>query len=211
MRKIITLITVIMLSSTTSLQVMACTDNSKFEEFTTYVNSNNAFIGVLGADDAPLCKTVIDSLNIMKSTDNNPTSKWDDYLKLMQPTINKISNNKTIDIHTFIRPPFAKGTVTGDVVDKVWNDKNITWQKNIYHWLLSHMNDDKTYKPPVTNAGVDKITPPFDSDKEKKFTALPIIFIINKGKLVTVGQSWNDKNDFFTQFTNLINGNLLKK
>lgn len=208
MRKKFGLIAALMIGTTTSLQVSACTDDSKYEQFTNDVNSAHAFFGILGAADNPLSKKIIDGLHTMQiKGSNNGPSRWDKWTKNHEQEINSVTNNGTIDINIYEKSAYANPS--SDIVNQFWNDKKISWQQQIYHWLLDHKVSDKS-TPPDPNSGVKGIENPVD--KDRAFKALPIVFIVNKGKLVTVGQEWGSfdtQDQFFTQLTTLITGNLL--
>ncbi|MBP1525689.1 MAG: hypothetical protein H9Q65_04390 [Spiroplasma ixodetis] len=209
MRKKFGLIAALIIGTTTSLQVSACTDDSKYQEFISDVNSGHAFFGILGAADNPLSKQIIDGLHTMQIKNNNVPSKWDNWLTEKKTEINSVTTNGTIDIKIYEKSPYANPS--SDIVNQFWNDKKISWQQQIYHWLLDHKISDNS-SAPVADSAVKEIQNPVD--KERAFKALPIVFIVNKGKLITVGQEWgtidNHPNQFFDQLTALITGNLLK-
>ncbi|WP_425376664.1 hypothetical protein [Spiroplasma endosymbiont of Aleiodes alternator] len=212
MRKKFGLIAALIIGTTTSLQVSACTDDSKYQEFISDVNSGHAFFGILGAANNPLSKQIIDALHTMQITNNNVPSKWDNWLTEKKIEINSVTTNGTIDIKIYEKSPYGKDS--SDIVNQFWNDKKISWQQQIYHWLLDHKISDNS-SAPVADSGVKEIQNPVD--KERAFKALPIVFIVNKGKLITVGQEWgtidnhiDNPNQFFDQLTALITGNLLK-
>lgn len=212
MRKILGLMTAIMLGSTTTLQVVACSDNSKFQDFKNHVNNNETFFGLLGIKNNSDEKALTDGLTIMQEIPSTGgKSQWENYLDLpiIKPALEK--NNIKIKILKFEREPFADESKT--TADDFWNDSSISWQKNIYHWLIDHKTDNN-YNQPVGNSVTTIIQPYPSTDKERKFTSLPIIFIVSKRQLLTVGAGWDsksiaDQNQFFNKFTNLINGNLI--
>lgn len=207
MRKKFRLITALIIGTTTSLQVTACADDSKYQEFISDVNSDHAFFGILGAADNLLSKQIIDGLHTMQIKNGNAPSTWENWITQKKKEIDSVTTNGTIDIKIYQKSSYANPS--SDVVNQFWNDKQITWQKQIYHWLLDHKISDNS-SPPVSAAGVKEILPP--TDKERAFKALPIVFIVNKGKLITVGQEWGAftiQDEFFNQLTNLIIGNLL--
>lgn len=209
MRKKFALIAAIIIGTTSSLQVTACTDDSKYQEFISAVNSNHAFFGILGAADNPLSKQIIDGLHTMQIKDKGKKSNWEQWLAKNQTTIDSVTSNGSIDIKIYEKSSYANPS--GDIVNQFWNDKSISWQQQIYHWLLDHKISDNS-NDPVSGSGVNKIEIPHD--KERSFKALPIVFIVNKGKLVTVGQEWPaipDPNKFLDQLTNLITGNLFSQ
>lgn len=207
MRKKFGLIGALIIGTTTSLQVIACADDSKYQEFTTDVNTGHAFFGILGAADNSLSKQIIDGLHTMQIKNGNAPSAWDNWITEKKKEIDSVTATGTIDIKIYEKTPYANPS--SDIVNQFWNDKQISWQKQIYHWLLDHKESDNSLDP-VSNSGVKLISPP--TDKERSFKTLPIVFIINKGKLITVGQEWGtigNQAEFFDQLTNLITGNLL--
>lgn len=208
MRKKFGLIAALMIGTATSLQVTACSDDSKYKEFISDVNSGHAFFGILGAADNPLSKQIIDSLQTMQIKNGNAPSRWDKWLTNNKTEINSVTTNGTINIKIYEKS--AYGNPSSDIANQFWNDKTISWQKQIYHWLLDHITTDNS-KPPVPDSGVKEIQTPID--EERAFKSLPIVFIVNKGKLITVGQEWGtitNQEQFFDQLTNLIIGNLLR-
>lgn len=208
MRKKFGLILALIIGTTTSLQVSACKDDSKYKEFISDVNSGHAFFGILGAADNSLSKQIIDGLHTIQLKDGNLPSKWDNWIAEKQKEIDSVTTNGTIDIKIYEKSPYANPN-SSDIVNQLWNDKKISWQKQIYHWLLDHRASDSS-SAPIAASGVKEILPP--TDKERSFKALPIVFIVNKGKLITVGQEWGtitNQNEFFNQLTILITGNLL--
>ena len=207
MRKNFGLIAALMIGITTSLQVSACTDDSKYQEFISDVNSGHAFFCILGAADNELSKKIIDSLHTMQIKNNNAPSTWDKWLAQKKTEIANVTTNGTINIKIYEKFPYANPS--SNIINQFWNDKKISWQKQIYHWLLDHKISDNSTEP-IAESGVKEIQNPVD--KERAFKALPIVFIINKGKLITVGQEWgtiNNQGQFFFQLTTLITGNLL--
>lgn len=208
MRKKFGLIAALIIGTTTSLQVSSCADNSKYKEFISDVNSGHAFFGILGAaDNPPLYKQIIDSLHTMQIKNGNLPSTWDNWITQKKKEIESVTSNGTIDIKIYEKSPYANPS--SDIVSQFWNDKKINWQKQIYHWLLDHKVSDNSAAP-IGGSGVKEILPP--TDKERSFKALPIVFIVNKGKLITVGQEWGtitNQDEFFNQLTILITGNLL--
>lgn len=215
MRKILGLMAAIVLGSTTTLQVVACSDDSKFQDFKNHVNSKETFFGVLGIKSNANKKALTDGLTAMQAIP--PTggkSQWEKYLESdpVKPALDK--NNTKIKILTFEREPFADESKTS--ADDFWNDSSISWQKNIYHWLIDNKTVGTKYSEPVTDSATTVIPPYPSTDKDRKFTSLPIIFIVSKGQLLTVGAGWDSKNisnqeQFFDKFTALISGNLLDK
>lgn len=214
MRKILGLMTALMLGSTTTLQVVACSDNSKFQYFKNHVNNNETFFGVLGIKSNSDEQALTTGLTFMQTIPwAGGKTQWENYLDLptVKPALEK--NNIKIKILEFEREPFADESKT--TADAFWNDSSISWQKNIYHWLIDHKTDSN-FKDPVGNSATTIIPPYPSTDKERKFTSLPIIFIVSKGQLLTVGAGWDSKSianqeQFFDKFTNLISGNLISK
>lgn len=207
MRRKFGLILALIIGATTSLQVSACKDDSKYKEFISDVNSGHAFFGILGAADNPLSKQIIDGLHTIQLKNGNLPSKWDNWITEKQKEIDTVTANGTIDIKIYKKSPYANPS--SDIANQLWNDKKISWQKQIYHWLLDHKVSDNS-SAPVGGSGVKEILPP--TDEERSFKALPIVFIVNKGKLITVGQEWatiTNQDEFFNQLTILITGNLL--
>ncbi|WP_342276098.1 hypothetical protein [Spiroplasma endosymbiont of Nebria brevicollis] len=214
MRKILGLMAAIVLGSTTTLQVVACSDDSKFQDFKSYVNNNETFFGVLGIKSNTDEKALTDGLTTMQAIPlTGGKSQWEAYLESdrVKPALDK--DNTKINILTFERGPFADESKTS--ADDFWNDSSISWQKNIYHWLIDHKTD-ANYTEPVTDSATTVVPTYPGTDKKRKFTSLPIIFIVSKGHLLTVGVGWDSKNisnqkQFFDKFTALISGNLLDK
>lgn len=214
MRKILGLMAAIILGSTTTLQVVACTDDSKFQDFKSHVNNNETFFGVLGIKNNSDEVALTSGLTAMQAVP--PTggkSQWENYLNsnTVKPALDK--NKININILKFERDPFADDAKTS--ADNLWDDSYISWQQSIYHWLIDHKTDTK-YQEPVADSATTPISPYPANDTKRKFTTLPIVFIISKGKLLTVGGGWDTKSitnqdQFFAKFTALISGNLINR
>lgn len=123
MRKKFGLIAALIIGTTTSLQVSACTDDSKYQEFISDVNSGHAFFGILGAADNPLSKQIIDGLHTMQIKNNNVPSKWDNWLTEKKTEINSVTTNGTIDIKIYEKSPYANPS--SHIVNQFWNDKKL--------------------------------------------------------------------------------------
>lgn len=193
MRKLVKLLTITTIASTSVLQVTACKDDSKFDSFMSDVNNsirdNSAFFGFLGSADNEISKALqdsIDTFNSVPTTDNLSWQKWVDSRS------NELSHPKLqlTNIHlSYYQGPYHQDKPS-DITDSFWNDKSISWQKNIFNWIYSHTKDNKDFKTPKEGAGVSEIKTKKDASDNDMFTDLPIVFIVSKGKLITAGQNW---------------------
>jgi len=221
MRKLISLIAATLFASTTSLQVVACGDNSKYQEFLSHVNNGDTFFGIMGLPQLRVYQDVVDGLSTMQlpASGSQGKSYWDNFLADNETLMGQ-RQIKKIDIITYDGPIYFEYKDSppdvSKAVDKFWSDSSITWQKNIFDWIIKNKSNSD-FALPSKETGAVEIKPLKDKDKSKdgSFTALPIIFIVNKGKLMTAGQGWSSIDEatkpgkFYNDFTQLILANLL--
>lgn len=200
MRKLVKLMAVTTMVTTASLQVTACKDNSKYDIFISDVNQskndNTAFFGFLGSADDDVSNALQDSFDSLNKkqqmTKVNDKSEWQNWIDseansyLKEFGLNNIFLRYYQGPHHYDKP--------GDIVDSFWNQKNVTWQKNIFNWVYSNTKKNPEFKKPRGVTEVSEITPKKDGNEKDMFAKLPIVFIVSKGKLITAGENWIPTN-----------------
>lgn len=198
MKKIIKLFTAISFASITGLQVSACTSNSEYKDFISEVNNsksqNYAIFGFLGSkdnQDSRDLQTAIDSAN---SSSSDTEGTWNNWLKSQESSMKKIGiTNIKLE---YYQGPYHK-QAPSDPVSSFWNDKSISWQKDIFNWILNGIKTNNITNAPIapkniTIKSVDQNKK--DAKNNVMFSSLPIIFLIKNGKLITAGQGWTNSN-----------------
>lgn len=200
MRKLVKLMTISTIAATTALQVTACSDDSKYKSFMSDVsesaNNSTAFFGFLGTADDDISEKLQTSFDFLNNPGaSNGQSLWQQWIN--GDAKEYLKSNELNNIYLrYYQGPYHQDKPS-DPVNSFWNDKNISWQQNIFNWVHTRANkDNPSFKIP---GGVNEVTPIVtkkDDSKQKKdmFTALPIVFIISKGKLITAGQNWIPAN-----------------
>ncbi len=201
MRKLLNIISSTALVGTSTLAVISCSSNKKFNEFKGWINNKESFILYMGADDCPHCK---DFDNAKKDYSDKFDSKMNELnTSYEQKVVNQGANypdsmtaygeklNNKVDFREF-------------KTEEVQNKFNEKWSKNILDWMIEEVTE--IYKTKVFgNTGInDKIA--YNESKKKVKTyfnnnnGVPMFIIIRNGKLVSweVGfgsseQGWTEK------------------
>ncbi|MBE4703970.1 hypothetical protein [Spiroplasma platyhelix] len=193
MRKLVKLMTITTLAATTALQVTACKDDSQFESFMNDVsssaNNNTAFFGFLGTADDEIASALQASLDLFNQPQPDGKSQWQNWVDEHE----KMLANEKLNLNNiylrYYQGPYHQDKPS-DPIDSFWNDKNISWQKNIFNWVYNRTTNNDQYKIPKGVPGVTEINPKKDGSDNDMFTKLPIVFIVSKGKLITAGENW---------------------
>lgn len=215
MRKLVKLMTISTIAATTALQVTACKDDSQYNTFmsdvSNSVTNNTAFFGFLGSIDDEVSNNLQTSFDVFNTIRKDGTSQWQKWINDNMEMLNhpdlKLTN---ISLRYYQGPKHENST--SDAADSLWNDKNISWQKNIFNWIHSRTNGNQFKENPKGVPGVTKLETKKDASGEDMFEKLPVVFIISKGKLITAGQNWISSSDPYQQFeaiTEFVLANLL--
>lgn len=207
MRKLVKLLTITTIATTSALQVTACKDDSKFDTFmsdiSNSIRSSSAFFGFLGSADDSVSQGLKDSIDNFNSVDSSSPYNWQNWVNSRE----ELKNNERLKIENiylhYYQGPYHQDKPS-DPVASFWNDKSISWQRNIFNWVYSNTKNNPNFKTPKQGAGVNELTTKKENDEER-FEALPIVFIISKGKLITAGQNWTTDASPAAQFTALTN------
>lgn len=215
MRKLVKLMTISTIAATTALQVTACKDDSQYNTFlsdvSNTVSNNTAFFGFLGSADDEVSNNLQTSFDIFNAIEKDGTSKWqkwiNDNIQMLKHPELKLTN---ISLRYYQGPKHENSS--SDAADSLWNDKNISWQKNMFNWIHSRTNDSQFKVNPKGVPEVTKLETKKDGNNQDMFEKLPVVFIISKGKLITAGQNWISSTDPYKQFeaiTQFVMTNLL--
>lgn len=192
MRKLVKLMAVTTMVTTASLQVTACKDNSKYDTFISDVNQskndNTAFFGFLGSADDDVSTALQNSFDYLNTKTANGKSEWQNWIDSEANSYLKEFGLTNIFLR-YYQGPYHQDK-SGDIVDSFWNQKNVTWQKNIFNWVYNNTKNNPQFKKPRGVNEVSEITPKKDGDEKDMFAKLPIVFIVSKGKLITAGENW---------------------
>lgn len=201
MRKIVKIMTITTIATTTALQVTACKDTSKYNLFINDINetknNNSAFLGFLGTADDETAATLQVSFDYLNQKEENNHTRWENWVENNAKDFLKEFQLKNIFLR-YYQGPYHQDK-PADPIDSFWNDKNINWQKDIFDWVYSNTKNNSNFKKPHGVPGVSEITSKKDDNQKDMFTKLPIIFIISKGKLITAGENWITDKDPTTQ------------
>lgn len=193
MRKLMKLMTVTAITSISTFQVVACKDDSLNEQFMTDVENseryNSAFFGFLGSADNEASKDLQDIFDYLNQEDKQGNSLWKDWKNKYAVEIEE-AKLEDIQLTSYQGP--AHDPAPSDPIEAFWNDKGITWQKNIFDWVYSKSNstDNPSYHRPEGYEAITEITTIKDTSDKERFETLPVIFIVKKGRLITSGQNW---------------------
>lgn len=201
MRKLVKLMTISTIAATTALQVTACKDDSQYNNFMSDVsssaNNSTAFFGFLGSADSEISNALQAMFDLLNTSEKDGTTPWQKWVEEHRAMLNN-SNLKDISLHYYQGPKHDNSA--SDAVDSLWNDKSISWQKNIFNWLYSHTKNNNQFKEyPDGVDGVTKLNTKKDGSDNEMFSKLPVVFIISKGKLITVGENWIPENSNYSQ------------
>lgn len=193
MRKLMKLMTITTIASISTFQVVACKDNSQYDSFLKEVDDSQrysfAFFGFLGSADNEASKDLYDTFDYLNRANDGEKSKWEEWVEGKKNEMKGVNINN-IYLHSYQGP--AHDPVPSDPIDSFWNDKSITWQRNIFNWVYKGATDSENleFQEPTGVPGVVKIDPKKDSNDNDMFQELPIVFIVKNGQLITAGQNW---------------------
>lgn len=203
MKKMIKLLSIGVLTSITSLQAIACTDDSKFKTFTSDVDNsktkNTAIFGFLGTADDANSNGLSNAFQFWQNSATTTFKEWKNTSDIK--TAMEKKGISDIELKSYEGSPHQ----TAQSVSDFWNDKSIIWQRNIFNWIVTN-KDSKSFIPP---SGIDAVKTldltHLDSKNKPMFTTLPIVFCIVKGELYTAGQGWDDatKTNSQTQISDM--------
>ncbi|MGL5268252.1 MAG: hypothetical protein ACRC8P_00560 [Spiroplasma sp.] len=201
MRKLVKLITVTTIVTTASLQVTACKDDSKYNSFISEVNQskNNktAFFGFLGTADDETSSALQVSFDLFNQKEANDKTRWQNWIDNEASSYLKEKGLSNIFLH-YYQGPYHQDK-SSDIIDSFWNQKNVTWQKNIFNWVYNNTKNNSQFKKPHGVEAVKEINPKKDGDNKDMFAKLPIVFIVSKGNLITAGEEWISANSSINQ------------
>lgn len=196
MRKFVKLMSITTMAATIALQVTACKDDSQYNSFISEVNKSSsaqtAFFGFLGSADDDTSIGLQNSFNfLLNSPDGQATwKKW-----MTQEFDQMLAANGLSALNLrYYQGPYHQNKPS-DPIDAFWNDKNISWQRNIFNWVYSRANNDNPDFNRPRGQGVTQIDTKKDGKGNDMFQSLPIVFIIANGKLMTAGQGWLSSTD----------------
>ncbi|MDQ7982822.1 MAG: hypothetical protein REH79_01205 [Spiroplasma sp.] len=191
MRKLMKLMTITTVASVSAVQVLACSNDSQYENFINDINdsekNNTAFFGFLGSADSQESIALYDIFSYLNQSINNQKSLWQNWITEQDATI-KNAGLTNIYLKAYQGPPHDPKP--SDPIDSFWNDKNISWQKNIFNWVYGNTKGNSNYHTPQGVSEVTEIEVKKDDKDNDMFKNLPIVFIIKKGQLITAGQNW---------------------
>lgn len=198
MRKLVKLMTIGSLATLTSLQVIACKDDSKFQTFMSDVsnsaNDHTAFFGFLGSADDEVSSALQASFDLLNKKEADGITKWqtwvDDHDSMLKNPKLMLEN---ISLR-YYQGPYHQNKPS-DIVESFWNDKGISWQRDIFNWVYTRTQTDPDFNVPKGSVSeVHEISTKKDGSDRDMFTKLPIVFIVSKGKLITAGEGWIGAN-----------------
>ncbi|WP_338969355.1 lipoprotein [Spiroplasma endosymbiont of Labia minor] len=224
MKKMLTLLATITLTTPTTVSVVSCSSNTNFKDFEKWINQEQSFILYVGAKDCPHCQ-VFDKVfanrdldqfekNINTRIDANSNTIISQWYNTQQD-YEELAESKTIsDDYNSNYSQELKGNLLfhyfqSDNYSTIWSEK---WASNLVDWLVDGMIARQKIIDDFRYGDNDSF---YDSlDFKSAIESTPLFVIIRNGKLAGVTNGMEDESttgnnddqlidDWFTTISNM--------
>jgi len=138
MRKILSLLTVTSVITSTTVNVVSCGQNANWREFNNWINNEETFLLYIGAENCDFCNHFEDAL---AETGNLVQILIDELVKRYEALL--ITNNKLDELTGFgqnITWP-ALTNLRKFVIEDLADNFNERWSENILNWVRDRLRD----------------------------------------------------------------------